>query len=117
MPRVTMLLAHSDIHPQGDVGDGYDLSLMLTPDGRLDERAWDADPDPWRVRRFEGGGKERQGELIRTEEGWAIRYGDQDAEAPLGDLAGRVFRPGEYVTLRPPGRAERVYRIVEVIRD
>ena len=32
------------------------------------------------------------------------------------DFAGRVFRPGEYVTLRPPGGAERVYRIVEVGR-
>ncbi len=116
MPRIVMLLAHSDARPQGDVNDGYDLALTLTPEGRLDERAWDADPEPWRVRRFDGSGRERQGELIRTEEGWAIRYGDQDTEAPLGDFAGRVFRPGEYVTLRPPGGAERVYRIVEVGR-
>lgn len=117
MPRIVMLLAHSAAHPQGNVGDGYDITLALTPEGRLDERAWGEDPEPWRVRRFDGSGRDRQGELIRTENGWAIRYGDRDAEAPLGDFAGRVFRPGEYVTLRPPGGAQRVYRIVEVGGD
>lgn len=116
MLRVVMLLAHSDDEPQGNTGDGYEIALALTPDGRLDAGAWDGAADAWRVRRFATGGADRSGRVVRLGDDWAIRYDDKEMETLPGHSGERVFRPGEYVTLCPPGGAERVYRIVEVAR-
>ena len=54
-------------------------------------------------------------ELDRTEEFpiWLIGIVD----VALWDLEGRVFRPGEYVTLRRPGGDELIFRIVDVQPD
>ena len=40
--------------------------------------------------------------------------GDND---PVWDLEGKVFRPGEYVTLRRPDHGELIFRIVNVEKD
>lgn len=117
MLRVVMLLAHSDDEPQGNTRDGYEITLALTPDGRLDAGAQGEAAGGWRVRRFAPGDAGRCGALVHLGEDWAIRYENRELETLTGDIAHRVFRPGEYVTLHPEGGAERVYRIVEVARD
>jgi len=109
MPRVLMLLAYSHANPDGDVTDGFDLSVSLTPQGRLDTEAWRRDPPAWTVRRLRGGVAEHDGALVRAEDSWVIRVGEE--EMPL---AGQVIRPGEYVTVRGAGGEARIYRIVEV---
>jgi hypothetical protein len=108
-----MLLAYAPDRPNGSTEHGYELSLCLTPTGHLDAHAWAADPMPWRVRRF-WPGREKVGELIRVEGGWGFRYGSEAEDEPVYDLEGRVFRPGEYVSVREPDGSERQFRIVEV---
>ena len=54
------------------------------------------------------------GQLILVDEGeWGLLSESGDNE-PVWDLAGKVFRPGDYVTLRRPDHAELVFRIVNV---
>jgi len=111
MARVVMLLAHGPGRPEGDLAHRLELTAALTPQGALDEAAF-GDP-PWQARRVLPDGNELAGEVVRAGGGWALR-GPAGEDAPLWDFDGRVFRPGEYVTLRRPDGDELIFRIVDV---
>ena len=113
MQKVTMLLAYRPDAPQGDTADGLDLHVILTPQGQIDEQAFAADPSGWRARRFRPGRPDREVELMRVEDRWALRSVESD-DAPVWPLKAGTCRPGEYVTLCPPAEPERIYRIVSV---
>jgi hypothetical protein len=114
MARIVMLLAHGPGRPEGDLADRLELTVVLTPQGALDEAALGG--ATWPARRLLPDGREFAGELVRAGAGWAVR-GAAGEDAPLWDFEGRVFRPGEYVTLRRPGGDELVFRIVDVRAD
>jgi hypothetical protein len=114
MFRIAMLLAQGPGRPNGDLADRLELTAALTPQGALDEAAF-GDP-PWPTRRVLPDGRALVGELVRADAGWALR-GPAGEDAPLWDFEGRVFRPGEYVTLRRPGGDELIFRIVDVRAD
>jgi hypothetical protein len=114
MARVVMLLAHGPDRPDGDLADRLELTAALTPQGALDEAAFGGSPLP--VLRVLPDGRELALELVRAGARWALR-GPAGEDAPLWDLEGRVFRPGEYVTLRRPDGDELIFRIVDVRPD
>jgi hypothetical protein len=113
MALVTLVLAFAAGRPEGDVSDRLELRVTLTPQGHIDEAAWHADPEPWPFRRMLPSGAERPGEVVLEEGSWALR-GSHSDDAPLWVMVGRVFRPGELVTLRRPTGEEMVFRVVNV---
>ncbi len=113
MQTVTMLLAYRPDAPHGDISDGLELRVCLTPQGHLDEQAFATDPSGWGARRFRGDRPDRAVDVVRLEDRWGLRSVESD-DAPVWPLAAAVFRPGEYVTLCPPAEPERIYRIVGV---
>jgi hypothetical protein len=113
MAKLTCLLAHGPGFPEGDTERGLDLSVTLTAQAQIDAAAFEIDTLPWPARRFWPDREDWHGELIRVDEGWAIRAARGDNE-PLWDFEARVLRPGEYVILRRPDGEELVFRIVGV---
>lgn len=110
MVEVLLLLAYGPGQPEGDVADRLELRVALTKQAHLDDTGT---PPPWPARRVLPDGREWLGELVHAAEGWALR-GAAGEDAPLWDVVGQVFRPGEYVTLRRPDGEELVFRIVDV---
>lgn len=113
MQKVTMLLAYGPNAPEGDIGNGLELRVCLTPQGQLDQQAFSIDPQGWRARRFRPDGPDRTVELVRLENGWAMRKMESD-DAPVWPMRASVLRPGAYVTLCPPTQPEQVFRVVSV---
>ena len=113
MQKVTMLLAYGPEAPEGNTAEGLELRVCLTPQGQLDEQAYGIDPNAWRGRRFRPHGPDRTVELVRLENGWALRRMETD-DAPVWPIGAGMLRPGEYVTICPPAQPEQVFRIVSV---
>jgi hypothetical protein len=112
MAKITALLAHGPGQPEGDVAHGLEMRLCLTPEARIDFAAYQADPLPWRTRRFWPDREDWAGELIRVDESWALRS-QRGEDEPLWDFIPAIMRPGEYLTLRRPSGEELIYRIVQ----
>lgn len=111
---MTALLAQGPGFPEGDTEHGLVLTACLTPQGQVDTVAYEADPLPWIAKRFWPDREPWTGELIRVDEtGWALRPVSGEDE-PLWDLEARIFRPGDYITLRRPDGEELIFRIVNV---
>ena len=113
MAKVLSLLARGAGHPEGDTDTGLELTACLTPNAHLDAAAFEHSPLPWPVRRTWPDREDWHGELVRVDEGWAIRAARGDNE-PLWDVTTKIVRPGEYVTLRRPDGEELIFRIVGV---
>ena len=113
LARVTMLLVHAPGRPEGDLSDRLDLQVCLTSQGQIDAPAYRADPAPWPFHRLLPDGTDKVGELVALDPGWALR-GTHAEDDPLWVLEGKVFRPGELVTLCRPGGEELVFRVVNV---
>lgn len=116
MARITALLAHGPGQPEGDIAHGLELRLCLTPQARIDPVAYEADPLPWRARRFWPDRDDWAGELIREGSGWALRRQGGEDE-PLWDLSAAILRPGAYLTLHRPSGEELIFRVVQVEQD
>jgi hypothetical protein len=113
LAKVTMILAFAPGRPEGDLSDRLELWVFLTPQGQLDDAAFTAGDAPWPSVRVLPDGSERPGELVMLDTGWALRSARSEDD-PLWALEGRVFRPGELVTLRRPDGEEHVFRVVNV---
>jgi hypothetical protein len=114
MLQVTMLLANAPGQPNGSVDERLLLNLELTPNGEIDQAAFEADPNPWIATRYTQDGHIRHGDLIRLDTGsWALR-GEDGEDSPLWTIKARIFRPGEYASVRTQHDAELTYRIVGV---
>jgi hypothetical protein len=114
MPRIRMVLASAPGEPAGNVDHRLELTAALTPQAALDEAAYGA--QPWPALRILPDGTRRSAALVRVEGGWALQ-GPAGEDSALWDFEGRVFRPGEYVTVRRAGGEELLFRIVEVGPD
>ena len=110
MARIIMVLASAPGEPGGNVDHRLELTAVLTSQAALDEGAPGM---PWPALRVLPDGSRRAAALVRVEGGWALQ-GPAGEDSALWDFEGRVFRPGEYVTVRRPGGEELVFRIVEV---
>lgn len=83
--RVTLHLARTHDHPDGDEGDGYEIVAPLDGAGRLDASEWRLERDRCRVRRFQPGWRDRYGWLIHRAGGdggarWVIDYDDRTSD-------------------------------------
>jgi len=111
-----MILAYAPGRPEGDLADRLELRVSLTPQGQLDDASFLAAELPWPSLRVLPDGTVRPGDLVLLDAGWALRSARSEDD-PLWALEGRVFRPGELVTLRRPDGEEHVFRIVNVETD
>jgi hypothetical protein len=118
MARLSLVLAHGPGQPDGDEQDRLELHLGLTAQAGIDEPAYAASTQPWRVIRQIPGEPVRIGQVLKTNGRWGVRriaaedgFLDDD---PICMLEARTFRPGDYVTLRSPLGEELIFRIVDV---
>jgi hypothetical protein len=118
MPKILALLAAGPGFPMGSIEHGLEIHVSLTSQGHIDSAAYFADPMPWPARRFRPERPDWQGEVVLVDEGdveagWALR-GAHGMDEPVWTLEGRVYRPGDYITIRRPDAEELVFRIVSV---
>ena len=116
MVNVTMVLAQGPGFPDGNVYDRMTLRVTLTAQGHLDAAAWEAGTIPWTTARERPEHPPRTGELVKIEDGWALRHlGSEDD--PLYSFAAQIIRPGEIVQVSRLDGEEMLYRIVAVEPD
>ena len=113
MVKVTLVLAHGPGHPDGDLDDRMHLRVVLSPQGQLDSSAWEGGTVPWLTRRERAGHPVRSGELVKIEDGWALRSLASEDE-PLYSVSAPIVRPGEIVRVSRLDGDEMLYRIVAV---
>ncbi len=114
--RVYTELARSRDYPAGSDRRGYEFILPLDAAGRLDRATYDRAPELCTVRRFWEDGDDSEGEIVhRGDDRWVFSYvtGEEDDE-PIAGFAERVFREGEYLSVRQASGAEQTLRIVLV---
>lgn len=121
MPKILSLLAAGPGFPTGSTDQGLELRLPLTMQGQIDPADYFADDEPWPARRFRPGRPDWRGEVALVdagdvEAGWCLR-GEQGMDEPVWTLDARIFRPGDYITIRRPDGEEMVFRIVSVEAD
>ena len=116
MVNVTLVLAQGPRFPQGNLDDRMHLQVQLTPHGHLDASAWETGDAPWRTSRDRPDHPTRSGELVKIEDGWALReLGSEDE--PLYSFQAQIIRPGEIVSVARLDGDEMLYRIVAVDAD
>jgi hypothetical protein len=121
MRKILSMLAAGPGLPTGSIEHGLEISVRLTPQGQIDPSAYFADPAPWPARRFRPGREDWRGEVVLVDEGnidagWALR-GRQDMDEPVWTLEARIYRPGDYISIRRPDGEELVFRIVAVEQE
>ena len=114
--QVTMVLAQGPSRPGGDLDDRMVLHVILTGGAQLDAAEWSAGHQPWRTRRERSGHPVRSGELVKIDEGWALRELDSEDE-PLYSLVAGTVRPGETMSVARLDGGAMLYRIVAVDPD
>jgi hypothetical protein len=93
-----------------EAADVLEMFVRLSDSGRLD-----TDPvhgQSYRVRRLVKGMEVWSGRMLGEGEAWILQSDDDDD--PIWFIKFGTLRPGEYLTLHPPGRGELVFRIVSV---
>lgn len=113
MTKATLVLASGPETHDGDLNDRIEMDVILTPHGHLDASAWETGVEPWITVRQRVGRPTRTGELVKIEDGWALRDVDSE-DGPLSSLTASIIRPGEIVTVVRPNGDNLVYRVVAV---
>ena len=119
LSRIIMRLARNPgtEFADGDDHRGYTLTAPLTPDGLVDEAAWDSVKDQCAVRRFAPDDDIDEGLLARRDETWFFDYdaeGSEDDE-PIHRLGQHRFAVGEYVNVADEGGRLLTYKVTEVV--
>ena len=113
MVHVTMVLAQGPGFPDGNVHDRMHLHVMLTAQGHLDATAWETGKLPWQTARERPDHPRRTWELVKIEDGWALRdLGSEDD--PLYSFEAQIVRPGEIAQVSRLDGDMMLYRIVAV---
>lgn len=114
MRRVRLEMARCHEFPEGSQDHGYELSLPLTAEGRLDRDAFARHRDDARFRRF-WGREEEQGHLRHGRHGWALAFqpGNEDDEVIFKGDEHR-FAEGEYVSIKERDGVTRTFRVAKI---
>jgi hypothetical protein len=113
--RIRIEIARSRDFPEGSTRHGYEMVLPLMSDGRIDEKALKAAPEPATVHRFWEGEGDAVGRITHQRGRWLIAYepgGPEDE--PLHRFSEHHFRTGEYVSVREGRHAEHAFKVVAV---
>lgn len=114
MTKLLLVLAQAPGLPNGNLEDRLELHVALTPQGQLDDQAFEAASAPWHATRERPGRPAQHCDLVRLDGGWVLQGLHDEDDDPLWVLEGWVFRPGELVRLRRPDGTELLFRIVQV---
>jgi hypothetical protein len=112
--QVRLELARCREFPEGSREHGYEFSLPLSEEGRIDHDAWLRHRKGASFRRFWGGDEER-GQLRHGRHGWALAFDPGNEEDELifkGDE--HRFAEGEYVSITERDGITRTFRVVTV---
>ena len=113
--RVRLQVSRSREFPTGSTRHGYEMTLPLKPDGRIDEKLLRATPEPATVHRFWEGECDAVGQIVHERGRWLISFepgGPEDE--PLHRFGEHKFREGEYVSVREGAGAEYAFTVVSV---
>jgi hypothetical protein len=114
--RIRVELARSHEFPDGSARHGYQFTMPLTAEGRLDLKAYAANPQVCTVHRFWGGEDDEVGQLTRNRRGnfaFSFRDGTEDDE-PIHRLPDHTFKSGEYLSIKEPDGKVYTFRVVTV---
>jgi hypothetical protein len=111
--RVRLQVARSREFPTGSTRHGYEMTMPLKPDGRIDEKTLRAAPELATVHRFWEGEGDAVGQIVHERGRWLISYEPGGPEnEPLHRFAEHQFREGEYVSVREGAGAEHAFTVV-----
>jgi hypothetical protein len=121
LKRILLNLARAKDFPEGSARHGYELVVPLTETGRIDPKAWSAQREVCRVRRFREGEEDLRGLIVHRAGGanggtWFFDYDitrddDDDVGFRLGD---HLFVPGDYVSIRHDGEMH-TFHVISVV--
>ena len=112
--HVRLELARCHDFPNGNSDRGYELTLPLTKEGRLDAEDWLHHRDQCRFRRF-WDGDENAGAVKHDRRGWRLVFENQMEDDEVifrGDH--HRFAPGEYISVNDPDGAMRTFRVAQI---
>lgn len=118
LSRIVMRLARNPgtEFADGDDHRGYTLCAPLTPEGKLDEAAFQSARDRCTVRRFAPDEDAQEGRLTRRGDRWFFDYGEQGdaADEPVYRLGDHTFGVGEYVSITDEDGRLLTYKVTDV---
>ncbi len=118
LSRIVMRLARNPgtEFAGGDDHRGYALTAPLTPEGLLDEAAYQKSKAACTVRRFAPDEDAVDGRLARKGQRWFFDYDNADTtdDEPVHRLGQHRFAVGEYVTVTDEDGRPLTYKVVEV---
>jgi hypothetical protein len=113
---IRLELGRSRDFPDGSRNRGYEIKAPLTPDGRLDEKAWRTVKEKCTVRRFWPDEDDQEGRLIHTRHRtWALSYEPgEDDDTPFYHLESHQLALGEYVSILEQDGRTLTFRVANV---
>ena len=117
--KIRIEMARDPEFPEGSARHGYEFVAPLDRKRHIDAKAWMANRERCRVKRFWHNEPDEVGHLVRKPGGsWAFHYdihgdiNDDEAGYRFGDHA---LIPGEYISIREHDEELRTFRIVSVV--
>lgn len=105
---IRLELARTPAFPNGSAARSYVMRLPLGADGRIDEWEYRHHPEYATVRRFWPNEPDRDGHLLRMEDGWAL---SQAAGGACFRLEAQAIRSGSHLTLTEPDGARLPFEV------
>ena len=112
--RLRLELARGPDHPDGSNRIGYELTLPLARDARIETELFRALPELCTVHRFREDSDDRTGSLKHHRgDHWAFAYAGPDAfEEELPRFGQHRLRIGDYISVLDAQGSDHAYRIV-----
>lgn len=117
MMKIRLELGRTDQFPNGNENHAYEFVAPLTPEGHIDEVAWQKERSNCVVRHLENGNLVKSGRLSRVGRSWRFDY-DRHTHAddePFYKLDQHVMRPGLYVSIVEHDGIQKPFKIVSVV--
>lgn len=96
--------------PSGDATHVFEMFVYLSDGARLNTAL--PPGQSYRARRLVDGAEVWSGRMVGEGLSWVLQSDDDDD--PIWFIEFGALRPGEYITLYPPGRSELMFHIVTV---
>ncbi len=121
MRKIRLERARAQGHPEGEPGEGYDITAPLDDAGHISLEGWRSQRALCFVHRLEGGDIVEHGLLAHRAGGqggatWMFDYDPRSTgEEELGfHFESHIFKPGEYVSIRDADGDVHTYRVTKI---